>query len=163
MHKPNVSRLAIKPARRAASRMAQTKSRNEPPATPKPATDGVVLLVDDNPVIRQIYRRALEQEKFKVVESENGGHALLLLDNHQPNVIVLDLMMAGMDGFQFLTQLRRRTNWQLVPVIVLSAKPLNENERALVAEQAQHFQRKGEVPPAAIATLARQLVPATAA
>ncbi|NBV20396.1 MAG: response regulator [Proteobacteria bacterium] len=143
--------------------MALTNNRSDQPAATSPATDGVALLVDDNPVIRQIYRRALELHKFKVVESENGGHALLLLDNHQPNIIVLDLMMAGMDGFQFLTQLRRRTNWQNVPVIVLSAKPLSESERILVSTLAQHFQRKGEVPPAAVATLARQLVPATAA
>lgn len=131
----------------------------EPKTTPKrPATsEGFVLLVDDNPVIRQIFRRALEQQ-FQVVEAESGARALTLLENRHPGLIVLDLMMLGMDGFQFLTQMRRRPEWQPIPVVVLSAKPLSEQERAFVAAHAQHFLRKSEAACAEVATLAQQFL-----
>ncbi len=128
----------------------EPKSATNPPAT----AETFVLLVDDNPVIRQIFRRALEQQQFKVVEAESAARALKLLESRQPGLIVLDLMMLGMDGFQFLTQMRRRPEWQGIPVVVLSAKPLSDQERAFVATNAQHFLRKSEAACAEVATLA---------
>lgn len=111
--------------------------------TSAPVLAGAVLVVDDNPVIRQILRRALQHEGFKVLEAESGAKALALMESGLPALIVLDLMMLEMDGFKFLTQLRRRPERQAVPVVVLSAKPLNAEEQAFVATHAQHFQRKG--------------------
>ena len=111
---------------------------------PEKLADGCVLVVDDNPVIRQIVRRALEQAKFTVAEAENGARALTLLAHGRPGLIVLDLMMLGMDGFTFLTQLRQRPEWQAIPVVVLSAKPLTAESQAFVASHAQHFQSKGK-------------------
>ncbi len=135
-------------------------SGSEPKSAPNPSAtaETFVLLVDDNPVIRQIFRRALEQQQFKVVEAESAVRALKLLESRQPGLIVLDLMMLGMDGFQFLTQMRRRPEWQGIPVVVLSAKPLSDQERAFVATHAQHFLRKSEAACTEVATLAGQFL-----
>lgn len=105
---------------------------------------GTVLVVDDNPVIRQIFRTALEQAQFKVTEAASGGPALALLEDGLPALIVLDLMMLEVDGFKFLTHLRRRTEWKAIPVVVLTAKRLTETEEAFVATHAQVCQRKGK-------------------
>ncbi|MEN9576269.1 MAG: hypothetical protein RL514_4124 [Verrucomicrobiota bacterium] len=132
-------------------------------STPAPVLAGAVLVVDDNPVIRQILRRALEHEGFRVLEAETGAKALALVESGLPALIVLDLMMLEMDGFKFLTQLRRRPEQQSVPVVVLSAKPLNPEEHAFVATHAQHFQRKGKTVGEDLAKLAHKFLRPTAA
>lgn len=118
-----------------------------------PVADHYVLVVDDNPVIRQIYRRALEQQQLTVVDAENGARALTLMERVRPGYVVLDLMMLDMDGFEFLKRMRRRPEWESVPVAVLSAKPLNEPERAFLAANVQHYQRKSEAACAEVAAL----------
>ncbi len=120
--------------------------------------DACVLVVDDNPVIRQIIRRALEQAKFIVAEADNGDGALALLARGSPGLIVLDLIMLGMDGLTFLAQLRQRPEWQAIPVVVLSAKPLNAEAQAFVASHAQHFQPKGKSVAEDVTKLARQFL-----
>lgn len=105
---------------------------------------GTVLVVDDNPVIRQIFRSALEQAQFTVTEAASGGPALALLEAGMPALIVLDLMMLEVDGFKFLTHLRRRAEWKVIPVVVLTAKRLTETEEAFLAIHAQACQRKGK-------------------
>ena len=132
-------------------------------ATPAPVLAGAVLVVDDNVVIRKILRRALEHEGFTVLEAESGAKALALMESGLPALIVLDLMMLEMDGFKFLTQLRRHPERQAVPVVVLSAKPLNPEEQAFVATHAQHFQRKGKTVGEDLAKLAHKFLRPTAA
>jgi CheY-like chemotaxis protein len=113
--------------------------------------DNYVLVVDDNPVMRQIYRRALMQQQLTVVEAESGARAVALMERVRPGYVVLDLMMLDMDGFEFLKRLRRRPEWQQVPVAVLSAKPLNDQDRAFLAANTQHYQRKSEAACAEVA------------
>lgn len=129
--------------------MSQTEQRPQP----APVADKYVLVVDDNPVIRQIYRRALEQQQLVVVDAENGTRALTLMQRVRPGYVVLDLMMLDMDGFEFLKRMRRRPEWAEVPVAVLSAKPLTDAERAFLATNAQHYQRKSEAACAEVAAL----------
>lgn len=119
-------------------------SKLEQPPAAAPVADNYVLVVDDNPVIRQIYHRALAQAGLTVVEAESGARALALMERVRPGYVVLDLMMLNMDGMEFLTRIRRRPEWQQVPVAVLSAKPVNEQERTFLAANAQFFQRKSE-------------------
>ena len=68
--------------------------------------DRPVLVVDDDVAVRELVRRMLEQEGYTVVEAENGRAALERLRDGAPGVILLDLMMPEMDGFEFLTELR---------------------------------------------------------
>ena len=93
------------------------------------ATAGHVLLVDDDEVVRRGVRQALEPIGWKVTEAENGQVAVDSLIAARPDVIILDLMMPKMDGFEFLNELRGRPVWQDIPVVVITAKDLTEVER----------------------------------
>jgi CheY-like chemotaxis protein len=122
-----------------------------------------VLVVDDNPILRQIYRRVLEAEGFAVQEAESGNRALQLIGRSRPALVLLDLMMVDMDGFKFLDQLRSRSDGADLPVVVLSAKPLGDLEREYVAAYAQGFVRKSDKSAAeAVAWVKRLLSPPAA-
>lgn len=119
-------------------------SKPEQLTEPDVVADNYVLIVEDNPVIRQIYHRALAQKGVMAVESESGSRALALMERARPGYVLLDLMMLNMDGFEFLRRMRHRPAWQQVPVAVLSAKPINDQERAFLAANVQFYQRKSE-------------------
>ncbi len=91
---------------------------------------GRVLLVDDDEVVRRGFRHALVPIGWQVTEAENGQVAVEALASAQPDVIILDLMMPKMDGFEFLDELRSRPDWQDIPVVVITAKDLTEKDRA---------------------------------
>jgi signal transduction histidine kinase/CheY-like chemotaxis protein len=93
------------------------------------ATTGRALLVDDDDVVRRSVRQALEPIGWTVAEAENGLVAVASLKSERPDVIILDLMMPTMDGFEFLDELRRRPEWQDIPVVVITAKDLTEEDR----------------------------------
>jgi signal transduction histidine kinase/CheY-like chemotaxis protein len=93
------------------------------------STAGGALLVDDDEVVRRSVRQALEPIGWQVTEAENGQVAVEVLTAARPDVIILDLMMPKMDGFEFLNELRARPPWQDVPVVVITAKDLTEADR----------------------------------
>ena len=88
-----------------------------------------VLLVDDDDMIRKSMSSALEREGWRIGEAVNGKDALDYLAGNTPDIIVLDLMMPEMDGFEFLDQMRRRPEWREIPVLVATAKDLTAEER----------------------------------
>src|SRR5207248_10444573 len=81
-----------------------------------------VLLVDDDEIMRESVRRVLEQEQWEVIGASNGRFALEQLAESAPDVILLDLMMPEMDGFEFLLAIRQHPEWRDIPVLVLTAK-----------------------------------------
>jgi signal transduction histidine kinase/DNA-binding response OmpR family regulator len=89
-----------------------------------------VLLVDDDDMMRRGMRLALEQDGWKVSEAGNGRVALARLGETCPDVIVLDLVMPEMDGFEFLDEVRQRAEWREIPVLVVTAKDLTAQDRA---------------------------------
>src|SRR5262249_52941379 len=93
------------------------------------ASGGRVLLVDDDDLIRRGVRQALEPIGWKVSEAQNGEVAFESLRGARPDVIILDLLMPKMDGFEFLDQLRGHTDWQDIPVVVITAKELTDEDR----------------------------------
>jgi CheY-like chemotaxis protein len=93
------------------------------------AAAGKALLVDDDEVVRHSVRHALEPIGWQVTEAENGQVAVDAITAARPDVIILDLMMPKMDGFEFLDELRRRSDWQGIPVVVITAKDLTDEDR----------------------------------
>jgi adenylate cyclase len=93
------------------------------------AAAGRALLVDDDEVVRRSVRQALQPIGWQVTEAENGEVAVGVLAAGRPDVIILDLMMPKMDGFEFLDELRLRPEWQDVPVVIITAKDLTEEDR----------------------------------
>jgi len=101
-----------------------------------------LLLVDDDDMMRRSMRLALEQDGWQVSEAENGRLALARLTEVHPDIIMLDLMMPVMDGFGFLHALRADPRFRELPVIVATARTLDENERRDLAETAQQVIEK---------------------
>jgi CheY-like chemotaxis protein len=87
-----------------------------------------VLVVDDDDILRRGIRQALEKEGWNVSEAENGRVGLERLAGALPDAIVLDLMMPEVDGFGFLEALRNRAEWRHIPVVVVTAKDLTEED-----------------------------------
>ena len=88
-----------------------------------------VLVVEDEASTRELLRRTLEKEGWDVIEAEHGRVALELVTEAPPGLILLDLMMPEMDGFQFLAELRQTEAWRVIPVVVVTAKDLTAQDR----------------------------------
>jgi two-component system chemotaxis response regulator CheY len=81
----------------------------------------VVLVVDDDPDILEALSEILEAEGFEIRRARNGKEALERLEPEPPHLILLDLMMPVMDGWEFAQRMRQRPTVADVPIIVLSA------------------------------------------
>ena len=101
------------------------------------------LVVEDDPASREMLRRSLENEGWIVVEAENGRTALDQLALKPPSVVLLDLMMPEMDGFEFLAEMRRHEEWRSIPVVVLTAKDLTADERLRLNGHVNRVLQKG--------------------
>src|SRR5215475_6332081 len=102
-----------------------------------------LLVVEDDPVMRDMLRRRLEKENWTVIEAENGRVALERMTERQPDLILLDLMMPEMDGFQFLDEIRKRKDWHSIPVIVVTAKELRTQDRQRLNGSVEKILQKG--------------------
>ena len=97
-----------------------------------------VLMVEDDPAQRESIRSILEPQLWRITEAENGRVALDRLTVEAPDIILLDLMMPEMDGFELVTVLRERPEWRGIPVIVITAFDLTARR-----SQAAQFRRRG--------------------
>ena len=93
------------------------------------ARDPRVLLVEDDETTRSMMHRILGDDGWRVYEAENGSVALDVIDEAEPDLILLDLMMPEMDGFEFLETLRRKKKTPLAPVVVITAADLTDADR----------------------------------
>src|SRR5207248_8345987 len=89
-----------------------------------------VLLIEDDETTRGMMREMLEREGWQVSEASNGREGLDRVEDSEPNVILLDLMMPEMDGFEFIANLRARPGWSDIPGVVSTAKVLTPHDRA---------------------------------
>ena len=102
-----------------------------------------ILVVEDDEETREMMRRMLERGGWVVDEAENGRVALERVASSPPELILLDLMMPQMDGFQFIEALRQHSEWQNIPVIVVTAKVLEETDRQRLNGYVQTILEKG--------------------
>jgi type II secretory ATPase GspE/PulE/Tfp pilus assembly ATPase PilB-like protein/CheY-like chemotaxis protein len=103
---------------------------------------GTVLLVEDEEPLRRVMRDLLERDGYNVVEAVDGVQALEQTDRHNPDVILLDLNLPGMDGYGVLNHIRSRPSTARVPVIVLTAKGDEDNEVRVLKLGADDFLTK---------------------
>jgi signal transduction histidine kinase/CheY-like chemotaxis protein len=101
-----------------------------------------VLLVEDDIETREMMARTLEKVGWEVSEVGDGQQALDAMNEAQPRLILLDLMMPVMDGFDFLTAMRVRPEWQHIPVIVITAKDLTGDDRDRLAGRVEEVLEK---------------------
>lgn len=101
------------------------------------------LLIEDTADARDLIQRALEREGWSVSAADNGKSGLARLKEALPDIILLDLMMPEMNGFEFLTELRAKPEWKTIPVVVITAKELTKEERARLTGNVQGVLQKG--------------------
>ncbi len=107
----------------------------------RPSRD--VLIVEDDDTTREVLRGALARDGWSVAQAENGRVGLTRLAEKIPNVILLDLMMPEMDGFEFVAELRRTPEWRHIPVLVVTARDLSDEDRRRLYGGVQQVIQKG--------------------
>lgn len=125
--------------------LLQILERYRTVASPMFSSEPSVLIVEDDPAIRDLMERALSKEGWEVAVAENGRVALTQLEQHRSDLILLDLMMPEMDGFQFVEELRQRPAWQTIPVVVMTAKELSVQERQNLNGYVKDVVQKGDL------------------
>ncbi len=88
-----------------------------------------ILVVDDDPDVIDLVRQLLAGTSYDFQDAVDGFDALEIVVKYKPDIILLDLLMPGLDGFGFIEQLRQRPDFAYVPIIVLTAKTLSNDER----------------------------------
>ena len=91
-----------------------------------------ILLVDDEEVMRYLVRQLLPRSRYNLSAVCSGAEGLECLRNERPDVVLLDINMPEMSGYQFLARLRNDANVADVPVIVLTSAILEPDERVLL-------------------------------
>lgn len=114
-----------------------------PPAAPGTAGLGrSVLVVDDEDHLRRLLCDLLEREGYRTIEARDGAEAIARVDQHNPDLVLLDLNLPGLDGYGVLAQLRSRPDTRQLPVVVLTAKGDEDNEVRVLQAGADDFLTK---------------------
>ena len=103
-----------------------------------------VLVVEDDPAAREFICRMLREKQYTVVEAGNGLDALASIAQQSPSLIILDLKMPVMDGFEMISELHKREDWRKIPVAVVSGKELTAEDRRRLEGHVQTILQKGE-------------------
>jgi PAS domain S-box-containing protein len=114
------------------------------PETPPEKRTGPVLIVEDEAATRELLRQTLEQAGVEVVEASDGRGGLAQVALSPPALILLDLMLPEMDGFEFISELRRAENpaWQTIPIVVITALDLTAADRVRLNGSVQEVIHK---------------------
>jgi len=103
-----------------------------------------ILIVEDDPMNRDLIRKTIEKAGWAVEEAENGQVALERIESSRPALVLLDLMMPHVDGFDLVARLRERTEYRDIPVVVITAKDLSDEERERMTENVRRVFQKGK-------------------
>ncbi len=88
----------------------------------KALTDKVILLVDDSPTVRKIVKITLTKIGYRVIMAEDGLEALAKIEDEKPDLILLDIIMPHLDGYQVCSLIKKNPHYKHVPVVMLSGK-----------------------------------------
>jgi len=102
-----------------------------------------VLVVEDDTAARALICRMLSEKDCTVAEAENGLAALESIARQMPSLIILDLKMPVMDGFQMIAELHQREDWRKIPVVVVSGKEITADDRRRLEGHVQAILQKG--------------------
>lgn len=101
---------------------------------PDPASPKTVMVVEDNPMNMRLASDLLRLHGFTVVPAENGEQALELLQTTTPHLILLDLHLPGMDGFEAFSRVRANAAWASIPIVALTASAMREEAEEIMAK-----------------------------
>ena len=81
-----------------------------------------ILIAEDNSLTLKIIQKTLEKKGFEVIATGDGMEAVQKIEEHSPEVVILDIMMPGMDGFELCKHIRERTATSTIPILMLSTR-----------------------------------------
>jgi len=117
----------------------------------------IILTVDDSSLIRKIVSRALRNFKCRVIEAEDGEIGLKCIEEHKPNLVILDQNMPNMDGFEMLKLVRANPKIKDTKVIMLTANSSPEFIRSTLLLGVRDFMVKPFEDSQLIAKVLRQV------
>lgn len=98
-----------------------------------------ILIVDDIPLNVLLIDKMLAKFKFQILKANSGADALRIIEEEKPHLLLLDLMMPGIDGYQVTEQVRRTISKEQMPIVILSALNANEDVNKAMALGADEF------------------------
>jgi signal transduction histidine kinase/DNA-binding response OmpR family regulator len=104
-----------------------------------------VLSIDDDKAIRYLIRQCLSAPQFELREALSGEDGLAMAHEEEPDIVVLDLLMPGLDGYAVLSRLRRDEKTRHIPVLVVTSALLDEDSRRRLMAHAEGFLPKSEI------------------
>ncbi|ANY69457.1 hypothetical protein BBD42_25455 [Paenibacillus sp. BIHB 4019] len=108
----------------------------------KQSDDHQILVIEDDATTSELMTKLLQREGYVVAQARNGRLALEHMASVMPSLILLDLMMPEMDGFQFISELRKHGEWNEIPVVVVTAKSITQEERQKLNSYAKNIIQK---------------------
>jgi PAS domain S-box-containing protein len=110
----------------------------------QPNDDSAILLVDDDPKILELLEETLRSAGYETQSVQSGARALEVLSSKLVSAVLLDLLMPGMDGFEVIRHVREQATLKDLPILVMTAKTLAQEEIALLSRETQAlFQKNG--------------------
>ena len=113
-----------------------------------------ILVIEDNQDMLQLLKRILEPEGYRVILSVNSAYGMTLLREAKPDLVLLDIMMPGSDGYMTLDSIRQCSN---VPVIVVTAKRETEALQKALVMGADDYVKKPFIPVELLARIKAKL------
>jgi len=120
-----------------------------------------VLVIEDDATTSEMMAKLLQKEGYAVSQAQNGRVALDILTREVPTLIVLDLMMPEMDGFQFVEELRKNHEFGAIPIVVLTAKSVTAEDRQKLNGYVKNIIQKGAYDPKSLLSEIRRLITAS--
>ena len=103
----------------------------------------VLIVEDDETTKAKCFEKVLKPNDFKVRTANNGKDGLEKVKQFKPGLILLDLMMPEMDGFEFAERLREKKEWLDIPVVVITAKDLSKDDLTRLKGNVETIMQKG--------------------
>jgi DNA-binding response OmpR family regulator len=122
-----------------------------------------VLAIDDDPMAMELIAAILEPQGYTVLRVNGGEEGLTLARQERPALVILDLTMPLLDGFTVAERLRSDPSTSAIPVLVFTARPIDEDESERLAGCISHLARKEEFRTTEFVELVRRLCPPVAA
>ena len=101
-----------------------------------------ILVVEDYEDVRRMLKVLLESEHFRVLEASTGAQALKVVKNERPDIILMDLALPGIDGFETIRRVRKIDGFQNTPIIVLTAYSAQSTFETAVRAGTNYFMAK---------------------
>ncbi len=119
---------------------------------------GTILIIEDETVFRLIYRGVMENEGFDVIEADDGKKGWELAKSKKPNLILLDLVLPGLTGYEVLEKIRADQDTKTIPVVVFSVLGESKDIDKAIDLGANYYRTKGIDSPTNIVSIIQELL-----